>query len=85
MKKWKSQPCFDTKSVRFGRAELSFFWPNPGREIYNLGMVSGPVLFKTKGNSWIFILVGVKNEITPAQHPNSHEDETTVVLVSVGW
>ena len=30
------------------------------REIYNLGMVSGPVLLKIKGKSWIFILVGVK-------------------------
>ena len=25
------------------------FWPNPRREIYNLGMVSGPVLLKIKG------------------------------------
>ena len=29
------------------------------REIYNLGMVSGPVLLKIKGKSWIFILVGI--------------------------
>ena len=28
------------------------------REIYNLGMVSGPVFLKIKGNSWIFILSG---------------------------
>ena len=28
------------------------------REIYNLGMVSGPVLLKIKGKSWIFIFVG---------------------------
>ena len=28
-----------------------FFWPNPRREIYNLGMVSGPVLLKIKGKS----------------------------------
>ena len=30
------------------------------REISNLGMVSGPVLLKVKGTSWIFILLGVK-------------------------
>ena len=30
------------------------------REIYNLGMVSGPVLLKIKGKSWIFILFGIK-------------------------
>ena len=29
------------------------------REIYNLGMVSGPVLLKIKGSSWMFILLGV--------------------------
>ena len=28
------------------------------REIYNLGMVSGPALLKIKGTSWIFILLG---------------------------
>ena len=28
-----------------------FFWRNPRREIYNLGMVSGPVLLKIKGTS----------------------------------
>ena len=27
------------------------------REIYNLGMVSGPVLLKIKGKSWIVILL----------------------------
>ena len=40
----KVKPCFVTKSVRFDRAELSFFLRNPRREIYNLGMVSGPAL-----------------------------------------
>ena len=30
------------------------------REIYNLGMVSGPVLLKIKGTSWIFIFLGSK-------------------------
>ena len=30
------------------------------REIYNLGMLSGPVILKIKGKSWIFILLGVK-------------------------
>ena len=30
------------------------------REIYNLGMVSGPVLFKIKGTRWIFIFSGSK-------------------------
>ena len=30
------------------------------REILNLGMVSGPVLLKIKGKSWIFILLGFK-------------------------
>ena len=28
-----------------------FFWRNPRREIYNLGMVSGLVLLKIKGKS----------------------------------
>ena len=36
-----------------------FFWPNPRREIYNLSMVSGPVLKKIKGESQIFILLRV--------------------------
>ena len=44
LKQMQSQPCFFTKSVRIGRAELFFFFWNPHREIYNLGMVSGPVL-----------------------------------------
>ena len=30
------------------------------REIYNLGMVSGPVLLKIKGTCWIFMVVVVK-------------------------
>ena len=30
------------------------------REIYNLGMVSGPVLLKIKGTSWIFMFLGSK-------------------------
>ena len=30
------------------------------REILNLGMVSGPVVLKIKGQSWIFILLGFK-------------------------
>ena len=36
-------------SVRSGRIELSFCWRTPRREIYNLGMVSGPALLKIKG------------------------------------
>ena len=42
----KSRPCFVTKSVRFGRTELLFFFRVANREIYNLSMVSGPVLLK---------------------------------------
>ena len=34
------------------------------REIYNLGMVSGPVLLKIKGQSWIFIFSGSKEQKT---------------------
>ena len=30
------------------------------REIYNLGMVSGPVLLKIKGKNWIFIFMESK-------------------------
>ena len=33
-------------------------YPVANREIYNLSMVAGSVLFKTKGKSWIFILLG---------------------------
>ena len=61
MKKCKSEPCFDTKSVRFGRAELSFFSAESCREMYNLGMVSGPVK-KNKKKSLVFILFG-SNEL----------------------
>ena len=57
----KSRPCFVTKSVRFGRTELFFFLVRvANREIYNLSMVSGPVLLKIKGTSWVFILFGIK-------------------------
>ena len=38
------------------RSRLAGFVRN--REIYNLGMVSGPVLLKIKGKCWIFILLG---------------------------
>ena len=38
-----------------------FFFRNPHREIYNQGMVSGPVFNKIKGKSWILILLGVKS------------------------
>ena len=34
------------------------------REIYNLGMVSGTVLQKIEGQSWIFILLGVNESKT---------------------
>ena len=34
--------------------------PLANHEIYNLSMVSGPVLLKVKGTSWIFIFGGVK-------------------------
>ena len=44
----KSRPCFVTKSVRIGRTELLFFFRVANREIYNLSMVSGPVLLKYK-------------------------------------
>ena len=30
------------------------------REIYNLSMVSGPVLLKLKGKGWVSMLLGVK-------------------------
>ena len=39
----KSQTCFFTKSVRFGRTELSLRRSKALREILRLGMVSGPV------------------------------------------
>ena len=32
------------------------------REIYNLGMVSGPVLLKIKGKNWIFIFLGANKK-----------------------
>ena len=32
------------------------------REIYNLGMVSGPVLLEMKGKSWIFIFLGFEQK-----------------------
>ena len=45
----QSQACFVTKSVRFGCTEL-FFFRNPLREIWRLGMVSGPVLLGNKSD-----------------------------------
>ena len=78
MNKWKSQPCFDTKSVRFGRTELSLFWRTPRREIYNLGMVSGPVLSKIKGKSWMFIFWGFKQK----RKKWKQNDEICEMLVS---
>ena len=37
------------------------------REIYNLGMVSGPVLLKTKAKCWIFHTFGVKKKQTKTE------------------
>ena len=34
-------------------------WRNPRREIYNLSMVSGPVLLNIEGKCWICILFGI--------------------------
>ena len=48
------------------------------REIYNLGMVSGPVLLKIKGKSWIFIFWGVKQNKTKSKK----NDEIGQMLVS---
>ena len=31
-------------------------------EIYNLSMVSGPVILNIKGESWIFILLGLEKQ-----------------------
>ena len=56
----RARPCFVTKSVRFGRTELLFFFRVANREIYNLSMVSGPVLLKIKGKCWIFGPSGVR-------------------------
>ena len=56
-----------------------FFWRNPRREIYSLGMVSGPVLFKVKGKSLIFILLGVDKS---KQNQNKKNDEIGQMLVS---
>ena len=50
----RARSCFATKSVRFGRTELSLFLRNPRREIYKLGMLSGPVFCKSEGNSCCF-------------------------------
>ena len=47
------------------------------REIYNLGMVSGPVLLKIKGKSWIFIFWGSKK-----RKKNETNDEIGQMLVS---
>ena len=41
------------------------------REIYNLGMVSGPVLFKIKGKCWIVIFLGSRK--TNNQKLKKHE------------
>ena len=35
-----------------------YFFGVANREIYNLGMVSGPVLLKIKGNGLVFVLWG---------------------------
>ena len=45
------------------------------REIYNLGMVSGPVLLKMKGKKWTFILVGFTKK-------NRKKNEIVQILVS---
>ena len=39
-----------------------FFFRISHREIYNLGMISGPVLLKMKGKCWMFILLGLKKQ-----------------------
>ena len=39
-----------------------FFSRNPHREIYNLGMVSGPVLLNIKGKCWMSKLLGDRTE-----------------------
>ena len=58
-----SKPSFGTKSIRFARTELLFFSPIALSEIYNLGMVSGPVLLNIKGQSWNFTLVDMNKKI----------------------
>ena len=62
-KKWKSQPCFVTKSVRFGRTELLFFFPcSKSRD---LGPEHGfrACSFKNKRKKLDFDIFGVnKNE-----------------------
>ena len=49
----------------------------PHREIYNLSLVSGPVLKKMKGTSWIFIFLGSKSGRT-----SENIDEIGQMLVS---
>ena len=60
---------------------LRYFWYQSKAlgEIYNLGMVSGPVLLKIKGKSWIVILVGSKNKMEKQTETN---DEIGQFLVS---
>ena len=48
------------------------------REIYNLGMVSGPVLLKIKSKRWIFICLGSKN----TKEKKQKIDEIGQMLVS---
>ena len=56
------KPCFVTKSVRFGRTELSIC--RTGGESRELEFEHGfrACSLKIKGTSWIFILWGSTNE-----------------------
>ena len=50
---WKTSPSGNQKLQ--AAFQNTLFSRNPRREIYNLGMISAPVLLKIKGKSWIFI------------------------------
>ena len=64
LEKWrKHKKCdlvFSPSRSNLGLVSSRFAGFVRNREIYNLGMVSGPVLLKIKGTSWIFILLGIK-------------------------
>ena len=65
--------------VKFGPTELSFFfWQNPCRQIYNLGMVSGPVLLKIKGKVAFSYVVG---QTTKTKSGNIERNEIGQMLV----
>ena len=59
-----------------------FFFQIPDREIYNLGMVSGPVLFRIKGESWVFIFLGFKKNKKQRNENEQIIDEICEMLVS---